>query len=165
MRRRHAFKANCLCHRRKCPRHFVFDQSGCGQSIFLFVWNARRLQVCARGFVPRAEAAQIVVDGFAVFADRCFKLVLRQWQSTTAGNGTEHDCVDDRPALLCERIQIDEQCFFRMLFNDLDQLFRIEAAIAHGDLLVHGKEAAGGADHMCTCGRDEAVCHRTAGFQ
>ena len=53
----------------------------------------------------------------------------------------------------------------RVLLDDLDQPVLVEAAVAHGDLLVHGIEAAERGDHMRAVGRDEAVRHRAAGLQ
>ena len=125
----------------------------------------RRRHFRARGVEAGAEAAQIAVDRLAVGADRRFQLLGGQRQPPRPGDGAEHHRVDDRAALFGERVHVDEQRVARIVRDGLDQLVLVEAAVAHGDLLVHGIEAAGRADQMRALGRDEAARHHAAGLE
>ena len=143
----------------------MLEQFGRCRGVVLFVGGLGRFYLGARGLEAGAEAAQIAVHRLAVLADGGFQLLRLNRQASAAGDGAQHHRVDDRAALLGQRLHVEQQCRARVLLDRVDQPVLVEAAVAHGDLFVHGIEAAERADQHRAIRRDEAVRHRAAGFQ
>ena len=118
-----------------------------------------------RRVISGAEAAQVAVDRFAVVPDCGLVLFTLERQPPATGDGAKHHRVDDRAALPGERIHVDEQSVFRIVLDDFGQLVLIETPVTHGDLFIHGIEAAERSDHMRSLARDKSVRHSAAGFE
>ena len=90
------------------PGHRLLERLTGGGGVRLLVGEMRRLHLGARDVEAGAEAAQVGVDLLAVGADRGFELLGGERQPAAAGDGAEHDRVDDRAALLRQPRHVDQ---------------------------------------------------------
>src|SRR6187401_2687470 len=96
----------------------------------------------SEGIAGCTEAFQIAVDRLAILANGRLELLEPERQPSAAGDSAEHHRIDDRAALFCQCVHVDEESVFRMLVDELDKLVLIEASITHRDLFIHRIEAA-----------------------
>ncbi len=127
----------------------------------------RRCQVARllRGSKTAAEALQVALDRLAVGADRVLERRRRDRHAATARDQAEHDRVDHRARLSGERLHVEDQMLLRVRGDRFGDARAVVAAIAHRHLFRHQVGAAGGRDHQCAIGRDEAGGDGAAGFQ
>src|SRR4029079_16713902 len=130
----YAFESGRLRDGRKRTCHLMLNERRRCSGLSLFFGKLRRPKFCTSGVVTGAEAFKIAVDRLAILSNGRLELFACERQPAAAGDSAEHHRIDERAALLCQGVHVDEESVFRMLVDDLDEPVLIEASVTHRNL-------------------------------